>query len=257
MTFHLRGKRIVRNRERTLTSGSQGILTGAGCKTLQAAWLHTCLNCTLPNHLIFNPLADTCLFRKETDPEHLRLQRVLTVVVVRRSFLPAENTAPSQPSNHTPMSRTLVFASAFSRLHADLIIVRLKRAGISPSLISVIHPLSSCPNSAVCWLGGSTQLRLKSGEKIATSGFLRSLFENLHHAPIGASFDEVLSNVGLPHDHRVSLEETLLENRVAVAIDATDKVELPTIFQTLQRSGAEKIFALDIAPSTRRKLAAA
>jgi hypothetical protein len=155
------------------------------------------------------------------------------------------------------MSRLLVFASAFSRLHADLVIVRLKRAGIAPALISVLHPLNSRPNSAQCWLGGSAKLRLKSGEKIASSGFLRPLFDELGHDASAASFDEILTSLGLAHDHRLSLEETLLENRVVIAIDATEKAELPTIFQTLQRSGAEKVFVADIARSTRRKLAAA
>ena|SRR5215216_7154165 len=155
------------------------------------------------------------------------------------------------------MSRLLVFASAFSRLHADLVIVRLKRAGIAPSLISLIHPLGSRPNSARCWLGGSAKLRLKSGEKIAASGFLRSLFEDPDATSHSDSFDDILSSLGLSHEHRVSLEETLLENRVAIAIDAQDKAELPTIFQTLQRSGAEKIFVADIARSPRRKFAAA
>ena len=155
------------------------------------------------------------------------------------------------------MSRILIFASAFSRLHADLIIVRLKRAGIAPSLISLVHPLGSCPNSAKCWLGGSAKLRLKSGEKIAASGFLRGLFDELKHHATADSFDEMLSSLGLTHENRLSLEETLLENRVVIAIDAIDKAEFPTVFQTLQRSGAEKIFAADIARSPKRKLAAA
>lgn len=155
------------------------------------------------------------------------------------------------------MSRLLVFASAFSRLHADLVIVRLKRAGIPPASIALIHPLGSRPNSAQCWLGGSAKLRLKSGEKIGTSGFLRPLLEELGHEANANSLDDVLTNLGLPHEHRLSLEETLLENRVVIAIDATDKVEIPTIFQTLQRSGAEKVFAADIARPSRRKLAAA
>ncbi|MEO7413801.1 MAG: hypothetical protein ABIZ81_10620 [Opitutaceae bacterium] len=155
------------------------------------------------------------------------------------------------------MTRILVFASAFSRLHADLTIVRLKRAGIAPSLISIIHPLSSRPNSAKCWLGGSAKLRLKSGEKIAASGFLRQLFEESRHDSTADSFDEMLCSLGLPHENRLSLEDTLLENRVVIAIDAIDKAEFPTVFQTLQRSGAEKIFAADVARSPKRKLAAA
>ena len=141
------------------------------------------------------------------------------------------------------MSQLLVFASAFSRLHADLIIVRLKRAGIAPSLISIIHPLASRPNSALCWLGGSLQLRVASGEKIGVSGFLQPLLDpDSATTTKPASLDEKLADLGLAHERRLTLEETLLENRVIVAIDAEEKAELPTMFQTLQRAGAEKIF---------------
>lgn len=165
------------------------------------------------------------------------------------------------------MARLLVFASAFSRLHADLIVVRLKRAGIAPALISVIHPLNSRPNSAHCWLGGSLKVRVASGEKIAASGFLRPLLDHPAHAAPD-SLDEKFTHLGLAHEHRVTLEETLLENRVVIAIDAKDKAELPTILQVLQRAGAEKIFTSNLrlltGPSTgdgrrspRTRLAAA
>jgi len=143
------------------------------------------------------------------------------------------------------MSRLLVFASAFSRLHADLLIVRLKRAGIAPALISVIHPLSSRPNSALCWLGGSLKIRVASGEKIAVSGFLQPLLERADQTP-PATLDEKFADLGLSHEQRVSLEETLLENRVVVAIDVEEKVELPTMLQTLQRAGAEKVFTANL-----------
>lgn len=144
------------------------------------------------------------------------------------------------------MSRLLVFASAFSRLHADLIIVRLKRAGIDPALISLLHPVSSRPNSARCWLGGSAKLRLASGEKIAVSGFLRPDFDELEHDAPSHSFDDLLSHLGLSHEHRVSLEETLLENRVVIAVNAVDKSEIPTVIQTLQRAGGEKLIAAEV-----------
>jgi hypothetical protein len=156
------------------------------------------------------------------------------------------------------MTHPLVFASSTSRLHADLVIVRLKRAGIPPSYISLIHPLASCPNSAECWLGGSAQLRLSSGEEIAASGFLRRLLEDAGTSGTSPhSLDENLANLGLAHERRLALEETLLENRVVIAVDVVDRLELPTILQTLHRSGAEKIFATEVNRSTRRKLVSA
>ena len=146
------------------------------------------------------------------------------------------------------MSRLAIFASAFSRLHADLVIVRLKRAGIATASISLLHPVSCRPNSAQCWLGGSTKLRLSSGEKVASSGFLRPLLQNPAATGTLATLDGKLAQLGLAHDQRVTLEGTLLENRVVVAIDVADKSELPTVFQVLQRAGAENVFTAKIAP---------
>lgn len=144
------------------------------------------------------------------------------------------------------MSRLSVFASAFSRLHADLIIVRLKRAGIAPSLISVLHPLGSRPNSAECWLGGSAKLHLSSGEEVAASGFLRPLLDDEDHSPVN-SLDEKLEHLGLNHEQRLNLEETLLENRVTIAVESPETCELPTVLQVLQRAGAEKMFVAQLA----------
>lgn len=133
------------------------------------------------------------------------------------------------------MSR-LVFASAISRLHADLIIVRLKHAGIATPAISVIYPLSSRPNSTRCWLGRTSQLALPH-QKIAVSGFLRSALKSAKAETLHGK----LSQIGLPDDQSAGVEETLLENRVIVAIEAEEKFHLPTTLRVLQRTGAEKI----------------
>lgn len=147
------------------------------------------------------------------------------------------------------MSRLAVFASAFSRLHADLIIVRLKRAGIPTAHLSVIHPLHCCPNSTLCWLGGSTQLRVSSGVNIAASGFLSGPLQTpANVATSAATFTGKLAQLGLTHEQSSILEETMLENRVAIAIEVEEKPELATILQVLQRADAEKIFTCRLDP---------
>jgi hypothetical protein len=147
------------------------------------------------------------------------------------------------------MSRLAVFASAFSRLHADLIVVRLKRAGISTAHLSVIHPSLCCPNSTLCWLGGSTQLRLSSGMNIAASGFLSGRLQTpADVATSEATFTGKLAQLGLTHEQSSILEETMLENRVAIAVEVEEKSELATILQVLQRAGAEKIFTCRLDP---------
>lgn len=145
------------------------------------------------------------------------------------------------------MSRLVVFASAFSRLHADLIVVRLKRAGIPTPRLSVIHPLQCCPNSTLCWLGGSTRLRLSSDVNIAASGFLSAPLQTpADVATSTATFTGKLTQIGLTHEQGLILEETMLESRVAIAIEVVEKSELATILQVLQRAGAEKTFTARI-----------
>lgn len=149
------------------------------------------------------------------------------------------------------MSRLAVFASAFSRLHADLIVVRLKRAGISTAHLSIIHPSHCCPNSTLCWLGGSTPLRLSSGVSIAASGFLSGPLQTpADVATSSATFTGKLAQLGLTHEQSSTLEETMLENRVAIAIEVEEKSELATILQVLQRAGAEKIFTCRLETSS-------
>jgi hypothetical protein len=147
------------------------------------------------------------------------------------------------------MSRLVVFASAFSRLHSDLIIVRLRRAGIPTAQLSLIHPLHRCPNSTLCWLGGSTRLRVASGVNIAASGFLSAPLQTpADVATSDATFSGKLAQLGLSHEQSVVLEDTMLENRVAIAVEVVDKATLATILQVLQRAGAEKIFTTRIEP---------
>lgn len=145
------------------------------------------------------------------------------------------------------MSHLLVYATTDSRLHADLVIVRLKQAGISTALISILHPKSLRPNSAVCWINGSVFLPWPSGEGISVSGSLsRPLNEDLKKNE-SSPFADRLCRLGLSHEQGASLEDSLLERRIVIAIEVHDEYELPAIYHTLRGMAVQKVNIADIA----------
>jgi hypothetical protein len=156
----------------------------------------------------------------------------------------------SEPiSKQTPstMSHLLVYATTDSRLHADLVIVRLKRAGISMAAISILHPQSLRPNSAVCWINGSAFLPLPSGEGIAVSGSLSRPFNEDLKKNESTPFSDRLCRMGLSREQGASLEDSLLENRIVIAIEVHDEYELPAIYHTLRGMAVQKVNLADIA----------
>jgi hypothetical protein len=139
------------------------------------------------------------------------------------------------------MSRLVVFATALSRLHADLLIVRLRQAGISRTSISALYAPSSRPNSGLCWLSGTARLALSSGEPVEVSGRLRVA---LGHGPAGAGHSSLLKRLadfGLTAKQSAELEESLLESHLVLAIEVHKEPALNSVFNVLQGLEAEKI----------------
>src|ERR1700722_8757354 len=118
------------------------------------------------------------------------------------------------------MSHLLVYATAESRLHADLVVVRLKQAGVDTELISVIHPAGGRPNSAFCWLDGTSPVPLSSGGTTFVSGLFRLSLEDVGSGRshwVGLA--DRLKRLGLTHDQGMNIEESLLENRIIVLVE--------------------------------------
>jgi hypothetical protein len=139
------------------------------------------------------------------------------------------------------MSRLVVFATALSRLHADLLIVRLRQAGIPRASLSAVYPPASKPNSGLCWLSGRTRLALSSGEPVEVSGRLRIA---LGHGPRCAGHDSLLDRLadfGLSGPQSAELEESLLDRHLVLAIEVYEEAALNAVFQVLQALKAEKI----------------
>lgn len=143
------------------------------------------------------------------------------------------------------MSHLLVYATAESRLHADLVVVRLKHAGIDTDLISVIHPAGARPNSAFCWLDGTSTVPLTSGGSTTISGLFRNSLSDVSKNPTSGLADR-MSRLGLTHDQGMNIEESLLENRIIILVEVHDEFELPAIFHTFRGLAAEKVHTADL-----------
>jgi hypothetical protein len=143
------------------------------------------------------------------------------------------------------MSHLLVYATTESRLHADLVVVRLKRAGLPTAMISIIHPQSRRPNSALCWMCGTSQETLSSGEVVTVAGSLGSTLKNGRRN--GISFCERIGRLGLTHEQSSSLENSLLEDRIVIAVEVHDEYELPAIYHTLRGLQVERVNISDVA----------
>jgi hypothetical protein len=139
------------------------------------------------------------------------------------------------------MSHITVYATTDSRLHADLVIVRLKQAGISNSQISILHPRALRPNSAICWMRGTAPLAMSSGEIMSVSGSLsRRLGDDRSKAHAGP-----FCMLGLTHEQSASIEESLLEDCIVVAVEVPDELDLPAIYHTLRRLAVRKVNTAD------------
>jgi hypothetical protein len=144
------------------------------------------------------------------------------------------------------MSHLLVYATAESRLHADLVIVRLKTAGISTDQLSLFYPPVLRPNSARCWVNGTALLPLTSTQCISVSGSLSQVFKDVLRKNKFATLSDGMRSLGLSDKERTSLEESLRENRIIVAIHVLDEYELPAIYHTLRGLAVEKASVVDV-----------
>ncbi|MEO7413485.1 MAG: hypothetical protein ABIZ81_09015 [Opitutaceae bacterium] len=151
------------------------------------------------------------------------------------------------------MSTTSVFATATSTMHADLIVVALKRVGIPTLGISILYPSHARPDSVLYWVDGATQFALSAtGDAVTVSGPLRFALERYHEGADFPSLAGGLRSLGLSAEQSAAFEATLLEDRVLLCIESADENELALIFHILHHIGAEKIVLTEIAPTRER-----
>jgi hypothetical protein len=144
------------------------------------------------------------------------------------------------------MSHLLVYATADSRLHADLLIVRLKRAGIATSLVSVLYPSKLRPNSTRCWIRGNMAYSTPCGE-VAVSGMLGLRLAALKTKWSRDPLVSGLTEIGLSHEQSMSVAEKLNGDSIVVAVENADEADLPAIYHTFRGLDIEKVHTADTA----------
>ena len=149
--------------------------------------------------------------------------------------------AVAQTANLLPLPILSVFASTVSRLHAIVILARLKRKGILPGAISVIQP----PCAAYDWVAISglppLTVGLSGRLSVAVTGRLGralAVFEGWLGARLDAAGFDVVQ--------RAAIEESMGENRIVLCIETGGEEALRIVLQVLEDNGAEKIFALEM-----------
>lgn len=136
------------------------------------------------------------------------------------------------------MKKIPVVAVAHSRLHADVMLIRLRRAGVDCNAISAFFPQSSMPNSVACWLPVSKKEPLHVGnETVVPAGKARTRVPgNDARAMIAA-----LEQSGIDHSSAQSLEEKLEQGHILISVSAANEAEASIAWHIFKHASAETI----------------
>jgi len=89
-------------------------------------------------------------------------------------------------------------------------------------------------------------MHLSSGQAVSVSGALSRALKEDGEAN-GASFGDRMSKLGLNREQGSSLEESLLENRIVIAVEVEDEYVMPAIYHTLRGLAVQKVSTADVA----------
>lgn len=135
------------------------------------------------------------------------------------------------------MQPTSVFAAALSRLHADLILVRLQHGGISSDKVSAIFPERLQPNSTLGWTDGHSTGIDAGGERITVAGPL--------HKPVRIETETLLirsfQKLGVDLQHACVLAERLGRDEILICVQSSNDAEISIALHTFDELKAEAI----------------
>ncbi len=138
------------------------------------------------------------------------------------------------------MASIPVFADALSRLHADIAVVRLIRAGIPAEKISAVFPRRRAPNAVCCWLKNFQDVPFASALEIAAAGLLGRLFKS-YSSVRSPKFGRELEVLGLrPADAQRMLEK-VDEGRIVLCVHARTETQAAIAWHIFQHVGVENI----------------
>ena len=141
------------------------------------------------------------------------------------------------------MNSIAIVVSASSRLLADIILIRLRRAGIDCKKISALFPTRSAPNTVGCWLPVAQGPGIRLGdETIDCAGPLRKdPARTGGPADIPYGIVELLTRAGVEAMGAHILVEQLEQGRILLCVHATNEVEASIAWHVFHHSGAEPI----------------
>jgi len=136
------------------------------------------------------------------------------------------------------MSSLPVFADAVSRLHADIAIVRLLRAGISPERISAVFPRRRAPNSVCCWMKNFHRVPLRAALPVAAAGLLGPLLKRDVHS---AKAERDLESLGLSAEQAERVLEKTREGLIVLCVHARNEKEAAIAWHVFRHVGADNV----------------
>ena len=148
------------------------------------------------------------------------------------------------------MNSFTVVASANSRLHADVILIRLRRAQVDCSKISVLFPTESMPNAVGCWLPIAANRKLKVGtQEIACAGQLaRHTTSASHPHEDGREISGLLTQSGVDSTGAHVLVEKLGQGHILLCVHASSEVEASIAWHVFRHACVDTII-LDAMPT--------
>jgi hypothetical protein len=152
------------------------------------------------------------------------------------------------------MSSLPVLAEASSKLHADIAMIRLLRAGIRSDKISAVFPRGRAPNSVCCWLSSFQRVPIASTLPLAAAGLFGRLFRNGYRSE---NFHRQVEKLGLTPDMTSRLIHKMEDGRIVLCVHARNESEAAVAWHIFHHVGAEIITSpVDVSDHRQREVPA-
>ncbi len=146
------------------------------------------------------------------------------------------------------MKSTVVFATANSRLHADIMMIRLRRAGIDIDRVSAIFSRCFAPNTFFFWLRKPRALVDQNEESFFVAGPIQRLFGRRDNVD---SLPHKLTEIGLERRAADHLGDSLHMGQAMLCVQVKNRDELEVVLDIFHHSKAENIALNGAHPSAK------
>jgi hypothetical protein len=145
-----------------------------------------------------------------------------------------------EPSTFNPpvMSSFPVVAEVTSKLHADIALIRLFRAGIPASRVSAVFPRVRAPNSVCCCLTNFRRIPMRAALPVAAAGLLARLFGRDCHS---VNFRKQVQKLGFTSEMTARLIEKVEEGTIVLCVHAHNEAEAAVAWHIFHHVSAENI----------------